>query len=472
MHTFRKFHVVPMGNDNDAFIPELWSEYTVAILVEQMMASNMVHRDFATTFAKQGDVVNTRKPQEMVAKRKVKGDTLVSQDAAADNIQIHLDQHVYVSFEIDDADQDRSMVDLIPIYIEPAAIALARFVDQMVLFQYPQFLNNQYGTLGGLTNANGISLVSGVRGVLNGNKAPISNRHAFWGTDAETLLLQNEAFYSADKSGDMGVAMREANIGRKFGMGHWLSQNVPLLNSVTAEKTGAINLTAGYPKGYTGAMVVDGFTGLVVANQWCLIAGRPYQIASQTDDATNTTGITLVTPLVAAVADGAVITTYAQEAVDFAAGYSARYNKYISIDDGAGAKPTTIPQVGQFLTFGSDRTRYCIMEVDTTTSATEILLLLDRGLDAAVAENAVVSFGPPGGGYNSVIHPAAMALVIRALQPPIQGAGARSGLASYNNVPMRTTFSYDGDDQRTRVTLDFLAGIQTLDSDLGAVALS
>jgi len=63
-----------MANSLDAFIPELWANESVAILVENMVVANLIHRDFSPLVANFGDVVNTRKPAEFTAKRKVDTD--------------------------------------------------------------------------------------------------------------------------------------------------------------------------------------------------------------------------------------------------------------------------------------------------------------------------------------------------------------------------------------------------------------
>jgi hypothetical protein len=46
------------------------------ILEENMVASNLVHRDFQNEIAKFGDVVNTRRPGMFKIKRKVYSNTL------------------------------------------------------------------------------------------------------------------------------------------------------------------------------------------------------------------------------------------------------------------------------------------------------------------------------------------------------------------------------------------------------------
>ena len=53
---------VCFDNDNSAFIPELWANEGLAILQENMVIANLVHRDFENEIRQFGDVVNTRRP--------------------------------------------------------------------------------------------------------------------------------------------------------------------------------------------------------------------------------------------------------------------------------------------------------------------------------------------------------------------------------------------------------------------------
>ena len=84
-------------NNLDAYIPELWAQEGLAILEENMVMANLVHRDFENEIAKFGDVVNTRKPGEFKIRRKTDGTTLTQQDATATNVPVPLDQWFYSS---------------------------------------------------------------------------------------------------------------------------------------------------------------------------------------------------------------------------------------------------------------------------------------------------------------------------------------------------------------------------------------
>ncbi len=472
---YSKPFVTHYANSLDAFVPEWWANESVAILVENQVAANLVHRDFEFLFANAGDIVNTRKPGEFTAKRKSVADDVTIQDATATNIAVALDQHVHTTFLIRDGEETKSFKSLVDEYLRPATISLSRFVDKMVLGQAYQFMNNSAGTLAGLTSSNAVQFISDTRNVMNKNNAHMNNRHIIWTPDAETLLIQNAVFHEAEKVGDDGTALREASIGRKLGFQHWMAQNTSEI-SASGETlgTGDINNAAGYPVGTTVLTVNNFGADEMNAGNWISINGIPYLCVAINND--TPTALTLEAPgLREAVANGDDVIGYVDgNKVDLAAGYAIGFDKEIKIDDGSAAVPNGTLQVGQMVTFGDGtagtRTRYTIMEI--TVGATEHDILLDRPLEVALSDNDEVNYGPEAGGFNFAFHRNAMTLVIRPLQLPQAGTGARAANASFNGGTMRVVITYDGTKQGHLVTLDFLAGIKVLDTDLGAVCFS
>src|ERR1700722_3724839 len=84
----------------DAYIPELWANESIAILEENMVLGNLVHRDFEPLIAAYGDVVNTRKPGEFIPMRKTAADSVTVQTPTATSVPVVLNQHLHTSFII------------------------------------------------------------------------------------------------------------------------------------------------------------------------------------------------------------------------------------------------------------------------------------------------------------------------------------------------------------------------------------
>jgi len=449
------------ANDIDAFIPEFWANESLAILEENMVVANLIHRDFEPIIANFGDVVNTRRPGEFAAKRKTNDDSVTVQDATATNVQVPLDQHVHVSFLIKDGEESKSMSSLVLEYMAPAMLAQARFIDQVILGQAYRFLGNVYGGLGKLTSNNTVDYLTGVRNKMNINKAYVSGRNLILTPNTETTFLNTGLFIQANTSGDGGTALAEASLGRKFGFDMYMCQNASSITTGNTLLSGVINNAAGYAKGTT-VVTVDSFTGAVTTGAWITIDGddQPLRITAHSETLGTTTSITFTPALKADVADNAVVRQYTPGAVNNAAGYTKGYSKEITVDGF-----TVAPQVGQLVAFGTASDVYTIINVNALVGIT-----LDRPLAADIADNALVSIGPRGE-FNLAFHRNALALVVRPLAMPRQGTGALSAVVNLNGLSVRATITYDGNKQGHLVTLDMLCGIAILDTKLGAVLL-
>jgi hypothetical protein len=460
------------ANSVDSLIPELWAQESLAILEENMVMARLVHRDFSPLVAAYGDVVNTRRAGEFTTKRKTAADSVVSQDATATNVAVPLDQHVYVTFTIKDSESSLSFKDLVEMFMQPAAMQMARGVDRALVGQAHAFFANKVGRLAEMTSSNAKDFVLDAREKMNVNKAYAAGRNLVLCPSAETSMLKTELFVAADKRGDMGSALEEARLGRILGFDCFLDQNVPNRTRTLAD-TVTCNHTAGAAPGDTGnkACTATGnggdATGFVGCFVWLTGEGQPHWITAMTES-TNLTGITLNSAYVNTVAANAVGYIYDKALVTGA--YAAGYAKGITVNSIATSK---LPVVGQMIAFGttnSTRHTYTIIEVDAV-STTSVTVWLDRPLVYALTD-ADGAFPGPHGGFNLAFHRDAIAMVSRPLALPSSALGVRAAIGSYNDLSMRVAMQYDISSQGTIVTLDTLFGVKVLDDDLGCVVLS
>lgn len=451
------------ANDNSAYVPQWWALESIAVLEENMIAGQLVYRDFEEQIAKYGDTVNTRKPNNFTAHRKAVTDSVTVQDAISTNIPVVLNQLVHTSFIIYDGDESKAMKDLVNEYLRPAMIAQARLVDQVCLSNLMNSVALQkqsYGSLGLLTSTNAQAYILGARQNLNVQLAPMQDRYIIWAPNSETQLLSTTLFIQAYSVGDDGTALREAAIGRKLGFDHYMCQNTPSVPTGGTVVTGAINNASGYGVGVK-TFTVDLLSASIANGTFFTVGGDmvPMRVVSTVGSGTPTS-ITADRGLKHAVVDDAAITLYTPGTVNLSAGYAKGWAKEIVI-----TPPTVLPVVGQLIAF-TDNThtdQYTIVSVNS--GATQILL--DRPLEAAIANSDSVFVGPPGD-YNIAFHKNCLALVVRPLAPPRAGVGALSAVVNHNGFSMRATVTYDGNKQGHLVTLDMLFGVAILDSLLAA----
>ena len=428
--------------------------------------ARLVHRDFSPLVASYGDIVNTRRPGEFSTKRKTAADSVVSQDAIATNVQVPLDQHVYVTFTIKDSESSLSFKDLVEMFMQPAAMQVARTIDRVLLGQTHEFWANKVGRLGEMTSSNAKDFTLDAREVLNTNKAYASGRNLVLCPAGETSMLATELFLAANQRGDGGTALEEARLGRILGFDTYMDQNTPY-RTVTAADTVTCNHTAGAAPGDTGnkACTATGnnFVGCFI---WLTGEGQPHWITALTEATNDLTGITLNEAYVNTVAANAVGYIFNPAVVEGV--YASGYSKGITLNTITANK---LPVVGQILAFGTTtRHTYTIVEIDSVNT-TSVVVWLDRPLEAALAD-ADDAYPGPQGGFNLAFHRDALALVSRPLALPNPSLGVRSAVGSYNDLSMRVTMQYDIASQGTIVTMDVLCGVKVLDPNLGCVLLS
>lgn len=458
MHrSYRKCWKTVFANDLDAFVPEVWAQESLMILEANMVAANLVHRDFEDEIQQFGDVVNTRRPATFTGKRKTDTDDVTVQDAIATNVPVVLNQHLHTSFMIRDGEESKGFKNLVVEYLVPALMSIAQMVDEIVLAQAYEFMAYSAGKLGtDLTKAT----VVAAKEVLNTNKCPMSGRNFIVGPNSEGDLLNIGDFTKANEVGDDGTALREGNIGRKFGFDFFMCQNAPSI-AVGNTIVTAATVNGGHAAGASVIAITHGGCGAITNGSWCTIAGDmvPQKITASTGGATPT-DITIAPGLKSAVLTGAAITIYTPGAINYVAGYASGYVKTLTINGFSVA-----PKIGQLMSIGALSTDavYGALSTPTTTA-----ILPSRPLDAAAAHSAVVGIGPAGD-YNFAFHRNAISLVSRPLAQPMKGTGALSHVANYNDLSVRVTITYNGTAQGHLVTVDLLCGVKTLDTRLGCI---
>jgi hypothetical protein len=449
------------ANDNDALIPELWANESLAILEENMVMANLVHRDFSPLVASFGDVVNTRRPSEFSTKRKSQSDPVVSQDATSTNVQVPLNQHVYQTFTIKDEEASLSFKELISYYMEPAAMQMARTVDRILCGQVHRFFANPAGKLAGMSSANAKDWILEAREIMNINKAYPNSRNLAISPQAETEMLKTELFIAANQRGDGGTALENAKLGRVLGFDTFMDQNVNYRNLADAD-TETMNHVTGASAGATGNIAITASNDITDGSfVWFTGDQQPQVVSAHTG---TVTGLTLVGAYKYDVSANAV--GYVFKAAVAGATYAIGYDKGLTLNTITANK---LPVVGQLLATGTGASRktYTIIEVDSVNT-TSAIVWLDRPLEVAVTAADEV-FPGPHGSMCLAFHRDAIALVSRPLAAPANTLGVQSAVGDYNGLAMRVAMQYDILNQGTIVTLDMLCGVALLDANLGAV---
>lgn len=205
---------------NVILTPTLIAKEALAVLRNNAVMSRLVHRNYSNEFASVGDTITIRKPATFEAKE-FAGEIEI-QDATEGSVDVKLDHHLDTSFAVTSKEMTLNIKDFSEQFLVPAMQSFADSIDKM-LIALEKDMTNRYDHADGLIVP---ADVIATRKFLTQNAAPLTDRSFVYGAEAEADLLQSELFVNAAAVGDEGTALREASLGRKFGMDFYCDQNI------------------------------------------------------------------------------------------------------------------------------------------------------------------------------------------------------------------------------------------------------
>lgn len=207
---------------NTILTPDIIAREALMVLRNNAVMANLVHRDYSGDFVGAvGDTITVRKPATFVA-NEYNGSTITVQDATETGVDVKMDKHLDVSFAVTSKQMTLDIADFSAQLLVPAMQAFADKIDSYLIGLEAGATNRVEHASGVIAPADVIS----ARKFLTQNAAPLADRRFVVGATAEADLLNSELFVSADKVGDEGTALREASLGRKFGMDCYVDQNI------------------------------------------------------------------------------------------------------------------------------------------------------------------------------------------------------------------------------------------------------
>lgn len=214
--------------ENTFITPEIVAREALMLLRNNAVMAGLVHRDYSNEFVgKVGDTVNIRKPATFKAKEF--GGEIELQDAKEGSVAVVMDKHLDVSFAVTSKEMTLDINDFSAQLLVPAMQAFNDQIDQRIIALEKEATKRVQHASGEISPADMIA----ARKLLNDKGVPMTDRRFVVGTTAEADLLNNELFTSAEKVGDAGTALREASLGRKYGMDIYMDQNVGRVTATT-----------------------------------------------------------------------------------------------------------------------------------------------------------------------------------------------------------------------------------------------
>lgn len=217
---------------NTILTPNIIANEALDVLRTNAVMANLVHRDYSSEFvAGVGDTITVRKPATFEAKEFTT--EVEVQDATESKVTVKMDKLLDVTFAVTSNELTMGIVDFSAQFLVPAMQAFADKIDGYLLKLEKDVTNRVDHTKGAIAVADIIA----ARKFLVDAKAPSTERRFVYGSQAEADLLNTEAFTNASAVGDNGTALKEASLGRKYGLDFYCDQNVQKTTAETANYT-------------------------------------------------------------------------------------------------------------------------------------------------------------------------------------------------------------------------------------------
>jgi len=209
---------------NSFITPSVVAREALVLLENNLVAANLFHRAHTSEFtgAKVGDTLTIRGPASFSANEFTS--TTSTQNITESSVSLTLEKHFDVTVGVTSKEMTLNLDQFSARVIQPAVVALAQKIDTYILGKANGIYYN-VGTAGDPLDS--LADVVAVDKMLNDNKVPNAGRVCIVNSQTKNDLLANVSeFIHADKRGDGGTALRNAELGEFLGLRFFMDQNI------------------------------------------------------------------------------------------------------------------------------------------------------------------------------------------------------------------------------------------------------
>lgn len=196
-------------------------------LKSNTVLARLVARDWDDEVRQYGQIVKIPFTGALVANDKAANTVVTLQTPADTSKSVTLNKHKEVSFLIEDIARFLARPDYQAQYIADGMAVVTEAIDGDIAALYSGFSQTIDATAG-LTEAN----FRNARRYLNAAKAPLGQRYAVLGEDAEYEMLGIERVVNRDYAEALGQAANSALVGRFMGFDVFMDQQIKVATSV------------------------------------------------------------------------------------------------------------------------------------------------------------------------------------------------------------------------------------------------
>lgn len=190
-----------IGNTQNAqFIPTIVAQKALGAFASYMNLARTVAKDFEYTTAREGQTISVAKRGALSANQKSSGSAVTLQQPTATNINVTLNQHWEVSFQIEDVTRVLENQNTLEGYALDAAIPLAEKVENTIAALHPSITNTV--TFDATSTATKISSLLNLRKRFVDNKVPkLEQKYLYVNSTVLNELLEESQFTTAQNMG-------------------------------------------------------------------------------------------------------------------------------------------------------------------------------------------------------------------------------------------------------------------------------
>jgi len=256
--------------------PTVVAKEAILALENNMVFGGLIHRSFSNEFKKVGDTVIIRKPWDFATVHDFAGTPTVAPETIVEtSVPVILNKLNDITFPITSKELSLDVKSFSEQCIAPAMRKHAQEIDYVIANLMLDVAAHYPVT----TATPCVGDIAGVRTQLNLNKVPFDNRSVVLSPQTEQKYIVLDAFLHAEKRGDT-KALKEASMGRVFGMDWFMDQNIRTQTSAVPITTGStVTVSTGCTAG--GSAIEVKQIGPATAS---VDVGYVFKIAGETND--------------------------------------------------------------------------------------------------------------------------------------------------------------------------------------------
>jgi len=284
------------------------------ILADNLVMANLVNRNHESEYAsKIGDTVAIKVPPVQTARDFIVDGSVTDNAITESSVDLTLEKQPYVAHTLTSKEKSMEIDDFNEVVVKPAIYAIRDEIDEYLIKVATAGFAPNYANGYGTDPSTVAHLIAG-RKVLQDNGAPLQDRVGVLGTTAEASMLQLDQFTSADYE-QSPSAIREAVLGRKYGIDFYVDQNASSLDfGDTADATNVDGAVAVGDTTITMDDAAGGSAGTIARGAQFTVAGTA-TVYTVTADVTASGGkfVVPITPASTAIeADNDAVTWKAE----------------------------------------------------------------------------------------------------------------------------------------------------------------